>query len=86
MLKASFTHTCTHTLPSAAFLLLVLTYSAALYFGFVTKQLNLSWLHSHGLELLTACVLCSTALSVGLYVASFRYVHHLRCVSVNVRV
>mmetsp|Transcript_2250 Transcript_2250/g.5764 ORF Transcript_2250/g.5764 Transcript_2250/m.5764 type:complete len:460 (-) Transcript_2250:927-2306(-) len=55
-----------------AFLLLVLTYGAALYFGFVTKQLNLSWLHAHGLELLTASVLFSTALSIGLYVASFR--------------
>lgn len=71
----------THPSPLAsfaAFLLLVLTYGAALYFGFYTRQLDLSWLHSHGLELLTACVIFSTLLSIGLYAASFRWAGVLR--------
>jgi hypothetical protein len=56
----------------AAFPLLVITYGAALYFGFYTRQLNLSWLHTHSLELLTASVIFSSLLAVFLYVKSFR--------------
>lgn len=40
------------------------------YFGFYTRQLDLSWIHSNYLQLLTAAFLFSCALSVYLYVSS----------------
>ena len=59
---------------AAAFPLLVITYAAALYFGFYTHHLNLSWLHTHCLELLTASAIFSSLLAVFLYAKSFRWV------------
>ncbi|GFR49051.1 hypothetical protein Agub_g11077 [Astrephomene gubernaculifera] len=55
-----------------AFRLLVLTYGAALYFGFYTRQLDLGWLYDNFAPLLTASLLFSSALSVYLYVSSFK--------------
>ena len=55
-----------------AFLLFVLTYGAALYFGFFTQQLNLGWLHDNFVPLLTASLIFSSALSLYLYVSSFK--------------
>lgn len=64
-----------HTWPPcahAAFTLFVLTYSAALYFGFYTRQLDLGWLYDNFAPLLTASVIFSSALSVYLYASSFK--------------
>ncbi|KXZ54584.1 hypothetical protein GPECTOR_4g649 [Gonium pectorale] len=54
-----------------AFRLFGLTYGAALYFGFYTRQLDLGWLYDNYAPLLTASVLFSAALSVYLYASSF---------------
>ena len=40
--------------PPAAFLLFVLTYGSALYFGFFTDLLDLSWIYDNYAALLTA--------------------------------
>ncbi|KAK9904927.1 hypothetical protein WJX75_005751 [Coccomyxa subellipsoidea] len=42
------------------------------YFGFYTQQLNLAWIYTQFIPLLTAAVLFSFALSACLYLASFR--------------
>jgi hypothetical protein len=57
--------------PRAAFTLFVITYGAAVYLGFVTRQLDLGWLYDNFLQLLTAAVIFSTALSAYLYASSF---------------
>lgn len=46
-------------------------YIAALYFGFVTNQLNLSWIYDNYLAFLTASVIFGSVLSVYLYARSF---------------
>lgn len=56
----------------AAFLLFVLLYGTVLYFSFYTRQLDLGWLYDQFAPLLTASIIFSTALSVYLYVSSFR--------------
>ncbi|KAG2485661.1 hypothetical protein HYH03_015633 [Edaphochlamys debaryana] len=55
-----------------AFRVFVLLYGAALYFGFVTRQLDLGWMYDNFPALLTASVIFSTALSVYLYASSFK--------------
>ncbi len=67
-------HTAHTWLPCAhaAFTLFVLSYGAALYFGFYTRQLDLGWLYDNFAPLLTASVIFSSALSVYLYVSSFK--------------
>lgn len=48
------------------------TLAIVAYFGFCTKQLDLSWVHDNFVPLLSAAVLFSFAMSVLLYLASFR--------------
>uniref|UniRef100_A0A7R9UZT7 Delta(14)-sterol reductase ERG24 n=1 Tax=Chlamydomonas euryale TaxID=1486919 RepID=A0A7R9UZT7_9CHLO len=55
-----------------AFTLFCLTYLPALYFGFFTDLLNLSWVYDNYLPLLTASVLFSASLSVYLYASSHK--------------
>ncbi|KAG2435046.1 hypothetical protein HYH02_012043 [Chlamydomonas schloesseri] len=55
-----------------AFRIFLLTYGAALYFGFVSRQLDLGWLYDNFAQLLTAAILFSSALSVYLYASSFK--------------
>lgn len=55
-----------------AFRIFLITYGAALYFGFVSRQLDLGWLYDNFAQLLTAAIIFSSALSVYLYASSFR--------------
>jgi hypothetical protein len=54
-----------------AFLLFCLIYGSALYLGFFTPFLNLSWIYDNYLPLLTATIIFSSALSCYLYIKSF---------------
>ena len=49
-----------------------ITTAAVLWFGIVTQQLDLSWLHDRFLPLLAATAVLAFALSFCLYLASFR--------------
>ena len=49
----------------------VVTVAAALWFGFVTKQLDLGWVYDNYLPLMTAAILFSISLSAFVYLASF---------------
>ena len=58
--------------PAAGVRNLSVTLAVVGYFGFYTQQLNLAWIHTQFIPLLTAAVLFSFALSACLYLASFR--------------
>lgn len=51
---------------------LAVTLAVVAYFGFYTQQLNLAWIYTDFVPLLSAAVLFSFALSACLYAASFR--------------
>ncbi|KAK9839777.1 hypothetical protein WJX81_000641 [Elliptochloris bilobata] len=51
---------------------LVVTLAAALYFGFVTRQLNLGRIYDSYVPLMGTAIALSFAVSLGLYAASFR--------------
>lgn len=50
----------------------VVTLLAAAYFGFYKGTVDLGWIYDNFLPLLTAAVLFSFVLSIGLYLASYR--------------
>ena len=49
-----------------------MTLAVVAYFGFYTQHLNLAWIYTNFVPLLSAAVLFSFALSACLYAASFR--------------
>eukprot|EP00854_Cymbomonas_tetramitiformis_P026331 gene26331-32292_t len=53
------------------FLVMLVVYPSAIYFGFVAKTLNLSWAYDNYLALLTGSCLISFLLSFYLFVTSF---------------
>ena len=59
-------------LSHAAFTILLLTYGSALFFGFFTPYLNLSWIYDNFLPLLTSSVAFSSGLALYLYATSFK--------------
>jgi hypothetical protein len=59
-------------LPCTGLSNFAITIAACLVFGFYTKHLNLAWAYDNFLPLLTASWTFSMALSVALYVCSFR--------------
>ena len=50
---------------------MVITLGAVLYFGFWRRSWDLGWVYDNYLPLVTASVICSAALSLALYAASF---------------
>ena len=51
---------------------LLISLAIVFYFGFFTQQLNLSWLHDHFLPITFATTGLAFALSLMLYISSFR--------------
>ena len=65
-------HCLTTTAMLAGLANFVITIAAVLWFGFVTRQLDLAWLHAHFLPLMAATTVLAFGLSAALYLASFR--------------